>query len=288
VKTYWREAPDEAVLKESGLEVVLPEAAELTQLSASLLIPTALPQLSTGSEISVQQVREYFAGGHLVKIAREGYEELLVIPQAERSLVDEAIQDAVREGRLWLTSGPSSVLGEEIPAGILSDQALLQAPPTPIAAADLLPENLADAWQDSATTALGVSNKAGKVLPWLTVRRAIDGALSGRLLERVEGQWPCEYASAQLVKLKVSAERSEVPPPLPPPPRPGVRVAEAELRPNEIQDLADAVGELIELAAGQELRFRLRVELGIESLADDVVEKIGNVLADISKDLTLK
>jgi hypothetical protein len=292
VKTYWREAPDEAALKEPGLEVVLAEAAELSQLPSPLLVPTALPQLWAGQEVSVQQVREYFAGGHVVKIAREGYEEPIVIPKAERSLIEEAIQEAVRDGRLWLTSGPSSVLGEEIPAGILSDQALLHAPPPPIAAADLLPENLPDAWQQGAATALGISNalsnKAEKVLPWLTVRRAIDGALSGRLLERVEGQWPCEYANAQSIGLRVPAERPEVPPP-PPLPRPGVRVAEAELRPNEIQDLADSIGELIEAAAGHELRFRLRIELdGADSLSDEAVEKISSVLGEVSKDLTLK
>jgi hypothetical protein len=293
VKTYWREAPDDAVLKEPGLEVVLPEAAELSQLTSSLLVPTVLPQLWERSEILVQQVRGYFGGGHVVKIAKEGYEELVVIPKAGPQLVDEAIQEAVKDGRLWLTLGPSSVLGEEIPAGLLSDQAQLQAPPSPIAAADLLPENLPAAWQDEVATALNISDalstKAGRVLPWITVRRAIDGALSGRLLERVAGQWPTDYSNAQSITLRVPAERPAVPPPLPPPPRPGVRIAEAELRPNQIQDLADSLGELIESAAGHELRFTLRVELeSVDSLSEDVVEKITSVLVEVSEDLALK
>ena len=46
--------------------------------------------------------------------------------------------------------------------------------------------------------------KAGKPLPWATVRAAIDGACQGRLLERTEdsGPWPCDYAGAAKVKLK--------------------------------------------------------------------------------------
>src|SRR5262249_41973211 len=158
-------------------------------------------------------------------------------PKAARSLIETAIRGAVGDGKLWLTSAPASVLGEEIPAGILSEDGVLQAPPPPIAAAELLPENVPTAWQEGTATALSISNalsnKIGKVLPWLTVRRAIDGAFNGRLLERVEGQWPCEYAVAQTVKLRVPSEKQEAPPP-PPPPRPGLRIAEAQLRPNEI------------------------------------------------------
>jgi hypothetical protein len=61
------------------------------------------------------------------------------------------------------------------------------------------------------------------------------------------------------------------------------------LRPNQIQDLADSLGELIEAGAGHELRFTLRVELeGGDSLSEDVVEKISSVLTDVSKDLMLK
>jgi hypothetical protein len=292
VKTYWREAPDEAVLKEPGLEVVLAEAAELSDLSISLLSPGVLPQLWTGSEIAVKQVCDYFTGGHIVKVKREGYEEPFTIPKAERSLIEVTIQEAVREGRLWLTSGPSSVLGEEIPAGILTDNALLQAPPPPIAAAELLPENLAEAWKDSTATALSISNalsnKVGKVLPWLTVRKAIDGAFSGRLLERIDGQWPCDYAGANSVSMRVpKRDGSEVPPP-PLPPRPGIRIAEADLRPNELQDLADVVGKLVEAAAGHDLRFRLRIEVGGgEAPMDDVVKAINKMLEDVSEDLRL-
>jgi hypothetical protein len=129
-----------------------------------------------------------FFGGRVVKIQREGYEEPVTIPKAERALVESAVQTAVRESDLWLTSGPAGILAEEIPAGLLTDDARLQAPPQPIPAMDVLPENLPDAWSDKTTTALGISvalsKKMDKTLPWVNVCEAIDGAFRARLLER--------------------------------------------------------------------------------------------------------
>jgi len=78
------------------------------------------------------------------------------------------------------------------------------------------------------------------------------------------------------------------PPPPPPPPKPGVKVAEAELRPNEIQDLADVIGELVAAAVGLELTFQLRVELaGAPKLPDAVVDKINQLLAGVTEGLKL-
>src|SRR4051794_20943036 len=44
--------------------------------------------------------------------------------------------------------------------------------------------------------------------------------------------------------------------------KPGVVVAEAELKPAQVQDLADQVGELARVAVGHEVRLRLRIEVG--------------------------
>jgi len=51
-------------------------------------------------------------------------------------------------GALWLVSGPASVLAEPIPAGVLTPNAILRQPPAMIAAAEILPENLPDAWSE--------------------------------------------------------------------------------------------------------------------------------------------
>lgn len=290
VRTCWRREPDHADLKDPSLEVVLPEAATLTELPPVLLTPGTLPGLWPGSEVSVKDVCEYFAGGRVIKVMREGYEELVTIPQAERRVVEAAIHAAVRDGKLWLTSGPASIFGEDIPAGLLTDDAKLQAPPQPIPAMGVLPDNLPDAWSGETTTAVAIavalSKKAERALPWVTVREAIDGAFRARMLERTvdSGPWPCDFGGAHAVRLRPAA--GIIPPP-PPPPAPGIRVAEAVLRPAQIQDLAEVIGDITKAAVGLELKFRLRIELAGGQASDEVISPINEKLKAVSDELKL-
>jgi hypothetical protein len=227
-----------------------------------------------------------------VNVTKDGYEEARTIPRAERSVVEPAIQAAVREGKLWLTSGPASILAEEIPAGLLTDDARLQVPPPPIPPTDLLPSNLPEAWSGDTTTALAISvalsRRAAKTLPWATVREAIDVALRIRILERSvdSGPWPCGFPGAQAVKLRVP---TEAPPPPPPPPPPGRLVAEADLRVHEIQNLGEQAAELMKLATGLNPTFRVRIEAGgVERPAAELVAKLNRILRDVSDRLELK
>ncbi len=72
-------------------------------------------------------------------------------------------------------------------------------------------------------------------------------------------------------------------PPLVQSPKPGVRVAEVELHPNEIQDLADILGELGKVTAGYDMKFILKIELGgTISPPDEIVEKVDKLLKDVS------
>lgn len=58
--------------------------------------------------------------------------------------------------------------------------------------------------------------------------------------------------------------------------------------PAQLQDLADVVGTLASAAAGYRLAFRLRVELGDETPPPEgVVEKVGKILREVSKDFAL-
>jgi hypothetical protein len=79
------------------------------------------------------------------------------------------------------------------------------------------------------------------------------------------------------------------PPPPPPPPTPGVLVAEAELQPNQIQDLAEQVADIKKAAIGLDLKFRIRIELGgVQSPSDEPVVQINQMLEEISDKLKLK
>jgi hypothetical protein len=77
---------------------------------------------------------------------------------------------------------------------------------------------------------------------------------------------------------------------MPAPPRlaPGVLVAEADLRLNEIQDLADCIASISQAAIGFDLKFRLRIELsGSSRPPEDVVAKLNLLLQEISDNLKL-
>jgi hypothetical protein len=299
-RTFWRQRPDDVAIKEPALEVVLPENATLSEFPTGITSPNALPGLWEKPTITLKDLLDYFSGGRVVKVQKQGYEEPLAIPKAERSVVADAVSEAVKDGQLWLTSGPASIWAEEIPAGLLTDNATLQAPPPVISSIEVLPPSLPDAWQGETTTALAISTslsqKAGLTIPWRRVRDAIDGAYRARYLETTldSNAWPCEYPGAQSVKLRVPSKDATptpvVPPPAPvQPPKPGVRVAEADLRPNEIQDLADVIGELTAAAAGTELKFHLRIELGGAAPAsDEVVKKVNAVLTESIGKLEVK
>ena len=69
----------------------------------------------------------------------------------------------------------------------------------------------------------------------------------------------------------------------------GMLVAEAELRLNELQDLADSIASIRQAAVGFDLKFRLRLELsGASRPPDDVVTKLNLLLQDISEKLRLR
>lgn len=275
-RTWWRARPDESALKDPALELVLPEAADLAEIGQELLAPHKLPELWPGDEITAQSVLDYFGGGKVVQVEKEGYTEAIQIPRASQAVGEKAIAAAVENGSIWLLSGPASILGEAIPAGVLTPAAKLSVPPAIISAAEILPENLPTAWQDDETTALavatGLSQKVGKVLPWKSVRDVITDSLQARFTELVDGsvKWPCEYHAAQTIRLKVATSGSAGAGGTGFDTGTGAGAAKKKLvgvaafEPSEIQDLGDVVPRLLELKAKSKvpIQFQVRIELG--------------------------
>lgn len=301
-RTWWMTRPDEHALNDSALELVLPEAAELTDLSPALLTPGKLPALWSNGEITAKAVDEYFAGSKVVQVDRGGYQEPVHIPKAGPTVVEKAVSMAVEGGGVWLLSGPASILGEPIPAGVLTPSAKLCPPPSVISPAEILPENLADAWKKGAASGLSVATalsvKTGKTLPWKTVRDAISSALQARFLELGPDSqpWPCDLASAQFVKLKVSAgAKAGAGEPLPGTGGGGpsqVLAAAAELASDEIQELGDVMHKLLTVSTKQNvpLRFHVRIELGDGKVppTEETAKQINTLLKSVSKDLELR
>ncbi len=296
VRTFWRTAIDESAFEDSGLEVLLPEAATLSELAPDLLEYQKLPGLWSSDEIAVQEVYDYFAGGHTVSLPREGYEETLIIPRCEPVRLEAAISQAVEQGLVWLNSGPASILNESVPAGVLSASAILRPPPERIAVDELMAESIPGAWKEGKTNALviatALSTQRGMTLPWSTVRSAIEDGIRARWIELSDGgtSWPCDLAGAQRVILQVPA-REEAREgnlyTLGTKPQ-GLLSAEAVLEANGIQDLADQIPGIAKAAVGNNIKFNLRIEFGGETAPDpEAVEKINALLSEVSDELRL-
>ena len=290
-KTFWRTAIDESALKEPGLEVLLPESATLSELSPNLLKYEELPALWSDREITVQNLYDYFAGGLVVNIPKNGYEEPLTIPKCESEDLDAAVSQAVEQGILWLTNGPASILNVAVPPGVLNASASLRPPPASIPVDELM-EAISEAWEDNKTNALALatalSNKKRVNLPWHTVRTAIDDAIQVNWLKLTtdSADWPCEFGGAQHVLLEIPPEIHH---PDPPPYTPGVLVAKADLEAHGIQDLADQIPDITAAAVGTGLKFNIRIEFGGETRPDpEAVEKINALLAEVDDTLKLE
>ena len=142
VRTFWRTGIDETAIKDPGLELLLPEAASLSELASELLQPTVFRAYGTESEISVQTVYDYFSGGQHGKHPARRIRRDAGHPAVRRGARGGGINQAVEQGTLWLTSGPASILGEQVPAGVLVPAATLRSPPERIPVAELAAESI--------------------------------------------------------------------------------------------------------------------------------------------------
>ena len=65
-------------------------------------------------------------------------------------------------------------------------------------------------------------------------------------------------------------------------------ITEAYLEPSQIQDLADQIPEITKAAAGQDLKYHIRMELkGDEKTREEVAKQINELLKSVSDDLKL-
>jgi len=296
-RTWWRNRPDDAAMKDAAMELALPEAAELSEIASGILLPGILPELWTGEELSVRTLSDYFNGQKVVQVDKGGFSEPMVVPKATPEAVNAAVSEAVEKGRLWLLSGPTSLLAEPIPAGILSLESLLRAPPQLMAPASILSETLPDAWKGGEATALSIathlSQKAGRNLPWKTIRDVIDAALRSRFIALAQDSsvWPCDYPSAGMVKIKMASpdiggaaggEGVIVVPPEPV--KPGIRSAKGIFELAQMQDFAEAVPALLNIKAKTNVSMKFRVSFevgsGLTPPSDDLIAEINKVLKD--------
>ena len=122
----------------------------------------------------------------------------------------------LKNGQLWLLNVTSSVLEEEIPTGVLTENARLRRPPADISVFSLAPEQMLAAWHENMSNIKAIadvlSQQKGVPLPWVTIKKAVNAAISARCIEiePAGGKWPCDYGSASSVLLRVPTSISDV------------------------------------------------------------------------------
>lgn len=279
VRTFWKTRPDEVIQRDQSLEVVLSDAATLTEIDSAILVPAAFPELWHKTPITLAGLASFFSGEHQEEIDRGTYKEELLIPAAEAGAIKVVAEQAIKEGKIWLVNGAASVCGGEVPAGLLNEQAEMYPPPAPIEMAALLQENLEGAWEAERTTARliydALSAKAGKPLPWTLVRAALDDGFRLGLFERTGDSvsWPCDLGGADAVKIRL-AEKSTAEAA-----HPTYSAPATELETGEIQELYERIGELRAATAGHTLRIKVAVEIGEPGKVDkETIEKANEIL----------
>jgi hypothetical protein len=228
---------------------------------------------------------------------RNGYSETIRIPRSSTSVVEKAVNLAVERGSLWLVAGPASLWGETIPAGILGEEAWLQAPPEPIPPAKLLPGTLPAAWSGDKASGLSIltqlSSTSSQPLPWKLVSDAISAALKAHFLEIADSSqtWPCDLAAAQFAHFRLPQTPPPPQSPEPPDANPHIVHARAELNGAAIQDLGEVVNELLEVKVkySTQLSFEVSIALGDGASPPpaEAIMKINAILKTIDSELQL-
>lgn len=150
-------------------------------------------------------------------------------------------------------------------------------------------ESLPEVWRDGqanlVAVAAAIEAQEGHPAPWAVLRQGVENAVrAGWLTVAPEsGGWPCEASGAPAVVLAR------------PPARPdrkkrrrsdGAPFGPYSTSADGLQDLTDALPELLRATAGTPVEFRVAVVLGSgkEPAGPEIVEKVAGLLAGIHSD----
>jgi len=300
IRTVWFQQYDDLDLKDPSLEVILPQAATLTDFPAKLLFPDQMPGLWKGDSLVLKDLDAYFAGG---KVVTGKFNEPFSIPKIEAPVLHTAVKEAIKEGMLLIISGNASFTGEDVQPELVIPEAALRVPPE-LSFSEILSISLPAAWRDGSTNTgniqAALSLKLGYPVPWTLTRKLIDGALRARVIEMLPedlSNWPCDVQKAATVRLrlpekKAIIEQKPAGPPTKPPAttKPHFRnySAEAAFQAHEIQDLAEKIGEFKAAAIGLNVTFTVRVDIqDVPEKETKKIDDINSVLKKVKDNLQL-
>jgi hypothetical protein len=263
-----------------NLEIVPVRYAELHNLAAELLLPNQLPGLwrDDKTPISVADIKHYFKGDAVPRLTAE-------------AVLFDAIRTAVGSGLLMARLKEAAFLKATLPDAAVRDELELLPPMPAVKGTELSMEALPEAWTDE-TSSVGqlkraLAQRRGSSIPWRLLVDAVNAALgSGLFSIDPQGEpWPCADEKADGVRLKLLK-------PTPPSQPPEVRDtsftrAEAVLTELEIQDLAETIQRLTEVAPELDFQFQLTITAKGERPSDDVLNQLNETLARINPQLRL-
>ncbi len=292
---FWRSGIDVVDWERNG-EAWLPDKATLNALSAGAVIPSALPGLwpIDGSGVKLSSIFGWFDGAHhYEEVTEPGYPaETRPIPKADFTVVKAAVSKAIEQGALWMVYGNESVFQEKPTELQLDPDAMLYPPPRSLAAIDLLPGNLADAWSKEAEPATTVEKiyaalktKEGKPWPVNKFVEVVNAALGQGFIRRATGTGAISSLDNDgAVPLIVKSDQPAVPDTKPAPVTPGGRrgTSSANLSVAELQDFADNVSEVMKALAGSEPEIEVRITIQGKTNAD--IDAASKILTTIKKD----
>ena len=286
---FWRSGIDVADWGKNA-EAWLPAQATLNSLSSAAVLPDSLTGLWPKNDGGVKLSDSYswFDGNHFYEEETQpGYPaEARPIPKVDYNIVKKAVSKAIQDGGIWLVYGNDSVLHEAPTAIQLDPDANLFRPPAPLAAMDLLPSALTDAWTKESEPQTTVASlytdlkvKRGRPWPPKLFLDSLNAALGQGFVHRASGTGA--VSSLQHDGGVGLIIRNETPKP----PDPTQTVAGrrgsslAVLTIGEIQDLADQVHALTKPLAGLEPQIEVRITVkskvdGDLSAANTILNKI--------------
>ncbi len=286
---FWRSGIDVADWGKNA-EAWLPGQATLNALSSAAVLPNALTGLwpKNGDGVKLSDLFTWFDGNHFYEEETQpGYPpESRPIPKVDYNIVKKAVSKAIQDGGLWLVYGNDSVFQEPPNPLDLDPDAILYRPPAPLAAIDLLPSTLPEAWTketEPKTTVsalyLGLKEKHGKAWPPKPFVDSLNAALGQGFMHRADGSSP--VSSLQHDGGVGLIIRSEAPkPPETAPTVAGRRASSlAVLSIAEIQNLADQIPALTKPLAGQDPQIEVRIT--IKSKGDGDLSDANKVLSTI-------
>lgn len=307
-RTWWMNEIDDTALKDSELELWLPEYAQLEEIDVRLLIKGILPGLwpnTDDSFLTIQSVKEYFDGQHRFKTQMGDYEVEILVPKAADIAVENALKKSVESGKLWLFNSPSSLLGEAVEPYQYNDLAQFYMPPEEIPPMDILPGALSTCWKNDATTvgaidtALAQKNN-GRALPWKIVQNTINKALQIGLVKLdSDSVWPTTRGNADNVTIKLGSAQTQAGAGSSaveedkkgyPNQNSNNNVIHATLTLNELQALGELVPDFAKLLAGSDLDIKVGINIVFDnpnnSDLSQIVAKVKNIIQD-SEDISV-